>query len=261
MQFQCHYELDQRPDRELVNLYQESYRFIRTSIGDTSNVRLDADGFPDGVQYFLLYAAALIHGAADASLTLTLHNLGREARIIGRQVFEYWIRAGFYANNPAEAKALLLSTPFAEREILDELGYDKTLDRYKDLEKDSNEILSRFPEFKVHREPKLRRLVGDKHDPVATKFYAFLYRIPSQTIHAAGGGIGTVMREEGIAFDSRDANPNIELHIETWIVLQFLTLINAKLNLGVDAKLDELRARLEAIRARLGDDFGVSCSS
>jgi hypothetical protein len=40
------------------------------------------------------------------------------------------------------------------------------------------------------------------------------------------------MREEGIAFDSREVNPNIELHIETWIVLQFLTLINDKLNLG-----------------------------
>jgi hypothetical protein len=259
-QFECHYDLDQSPDKELANLYQESYRFIRTAIGDTYNVHLDPDGFPDAVQWYLLYAAALIHGAADASLVLTLHCLGREARFIGRQLFEYWIRAAFYANNPTEAKALLLSTPFVERQILDELGYDKELNRYKQLEKDCGEISTRFPGFTVHQEPKLRRLVGDKDDPVATKLYAFLYRIPSQTMHASGGGIGTVMREEGVAFDSRETNPNIGLHTETWLVIQFLALINDKLDLGVSGKLGELKGRLDAIHARLGDDFGPAPS-
>jgi len=194
---------------------------------------------------------------SDASLTLTLHNLGREARIVGRQIFEYWIRAQYYANNPSDAKELVLSTPFTEREVLDQLGYDKGLERYKNLQKQCAAVLARFPGFKVYSEPTLRSIVGAKHDPIATKFYAFLYRIPSQTIHATGAGLGTVMREEGVAFDSRETNPNIGLHMETWIVLRFLALINDHLNIDTDPKVAELEVRLQAIRDRLGEDFGA----
>ena len=95
-------------------------------------------------------------------------------------------------------------------------------------------------------------------DPVATKFYAFLYRVPSQTIQAAGAGIGTVMGEEGVDFDSRETNPNIGLHIETWIILRFLMLVDDQLKLGADGKLEEMQTRLDAIRDRLGEDFGAS---
>jgi hypothetical protein len=255
--FDCHYELGQRPDHELVNLFQESYRFIKVALGDSYNLPLDGDGLPDAVQYYLLYAAALIHGAADASLTLTLHNLGREARIIGRQIFEYWIRAQYYANNPSSAKLFMLSTPFTEREILDQLGYDKSLERYKNLQNECAAVLARFPEFKVYSEPVLRSMVGAKHDPIATKFYAFLYRIPSQTIHATGAGFGTVMREEGVAVDSRETNPNIGLHMETWIALRFLALMNDHLSIDTGPKVVELDVRLQAIGDRLGEDFGA----
>jgi hypothetical protein len=256
--FNCHYELDQRPDRELVNLFQESYRFIKVALGDNYDLPLGSDGLPDAVQYYLLYAAALIHGAADASLTLTLHNLGREARILGRQIFEYWIRAQYYANNPPDAELLMLSAPFTEREILDQLGYDKSLERYKNLENSCAWVLAQFPGFKVYSEPGLRSIVGAKHDPVATKFYAFLYRIPSQTIHATGAGLGTVMREEGVAFDSRETNPNIGLHIETWLVVRFLALMNDHLNINIGPKVAEFETRLQAVRDRLGEDFGAA---
>ena len=256
--FECHYDLDQRPDRKLVNLYQDSYRFIKTALGDVHNIPLDSDGLPDGIHYFLLYAAALIHGAADGSLTLKLHNLGREARILGRQIFEYWVRAGFYADNPTEAKALILSTPFTERAILDELGYDQNSERYQNLVKDCNEVLKRHPGFVVHQEPSLRHLVGARHDPTATKLYAFFYRIPGQTSHATGAGLGTVIREEGVAFDGREVNPNIGLYMETWVVQQFVALMEDRLKLNIDSKLAELKKRLETIRDRLDEDFGAT---
>jgi hypothetical protein len=256
MAFTCHYELDQRPDVDLVRLFQEAYRLIESALGDTYRLPIETDGLPDAVQYYLLYAAALIYGAADASLTLTLHNLGREARIVGRQIFEYWTRAQYYASNPAEAKRLLLSSPFREREILDELGYDKETDRYRDLEKDCDEVLARYPGADTYREPRLRNIVGSKHDPIATKYYAFLYRIPSQTVHGAGAGLGVVMGERGVAFDSRETKPNISLSIETWLLLQFLSLINNRMRIDISSKLEELKERLTCIESRLGEDRG-----
>ena len=109
----------------------------------------------------------------------------------------------------------------------------------------------------MYGEPSLRSIVGAKHDPTATKFYAFLYRIPSQTIHATGAGFGAVIREEGVAFDSRETNANIGLHVETWIVLRFLALMNDHLNIDAGPKVAELEARLQAIGDRLGEDFGA----
>lgn len=253
--FTCHYELDQRPDVGLANLFQESYRLIQSCLGPKTDLKIDSDGLPDPPKYVLLYNAALVHGAADASLTLTLHNLGREARLMGRQIFEYWVRASYYVNNPDEAKALLLSTPFTEKQILDELGYDKTAERYTNLEKDCDYVLNHFPGFTVYREPSLRRLVGPENDANGKKLYAFFYRIPSQTGHATGAGLGTIMRAEGIAFDSQEPNPNISLYFDTWIVLQFLTLMNSYLKLGIDASVDGLKGRMEAIHIRLGKDF------
>ena len=258
MPFICQYELDQRPDVELANLYQESYRFIQGCLGEKYAAPNDTDGLPDAVQYYLIYAAALIHGAADASLTLTVHNLGREARIVGRQIFEYWIRATYYANNPAEAKALLLSSPFTERQLLDELGYSKHLERYKLVEQSCSMVLQNHPGFQVYRGPNLRAIVGEKNDRGVTRFYAFLYRIPSQTIHATGAGWGTVMQEDGISFDSREPNPNIDLSIEIWIILQFLSLMNDHLAIDIGTRVEELEKRLDEVRDRLGDDYGAS---
>jgi hypothetical protein len=264
MPFRCSYKLDQRPDGELVNLYQTSYRFFNSAIGDTHNLPVDADGFPDAVQYYLLYVAALISGAADAALTLTLHNLGREARLLGRQIFEYWVRASYYASNPAEAKALMLSTPFREKEILDELRYDRSLERYKNVETECDYVLKRFPSFVIHVEPSVRRLVGAKNDPTASAIYTFFYRIPSQAGHATGAGFGSVMREEGVVLDSRESNPNIGLFFEAWILQQSLTLLNDYLKLGIETKLVELAEELTAIESRLGENFEaatVACSA
>ncbi|MGA2760872.1 MAG: hypothetical protein ABSF08_11190 [Candidatus Cybelea sp.] len=254
MPFTCTYDLDQRPDPELVNLFQESYRFIEDSLGSTFHFTVDSDGRPNAVQAYILYVAALIVGAADASLTLTLHNLGREARFLGRQIFEYWLRAAYYAARPNEAKSLLLSLPFGERQILDELGYEKDSERYKVLEAQCADTLARHPGFVPHNEPKLSKIVGS--DPTAKKLYAFFYRIPSQTGHATGAGFGAVYKERGVDFNSQEPNPNIGLAVDAWIIHQFLKLMNVELGLKFTVAVNAFSARLESIRERLGDDLG-----
>jgi hypothetical protein len=65
------------------------------------------------------------------------------------------------------------------------------------------------------------------------------------------------MREEGVAFDSRATNPNIGLHMETWIALRFLALMNDHLSIDTGPKVVELDVRLQAIGDRLGEDFGA----
>jgi hypothetical protein len=42
---------------------------------------------PNAVQVWVAYLGALVYGAADSALTLSLHNLGREARILERQIY------------------------------------------------------------------------------------------------------------------------------------------------------------------------------
>ena len=81
--FTCSYELDERLTRELVKLNQATYRLLQATLsGSYYDIKLDRDGMPDAVQYYLLYVAALVYGACDAALTLALHNLGREAEFL-----------------------------------------------------------------------------------------------------------------------------------------------------------------------------------
>jgi len=89
----------------------------------------------------------LIYGAADAALTLVLHNLGREARVFQRQIFECLIRASNYAENPDEAKLALVSTAFQEMALLDQLGYDRTSERYSRLRQFSESVADVFPKL------------------------------------------------------------------------------------------------------------------
>ncbi len=248
-EFRCHYELDQRPRNDLVRLNQTAYRLIQTALGDTYNVRLGDDELPDPVEVYLLYISALIHGAADAVLTLILHNLGREARIIERQIFEYSARADYYAKRPEEAKRYLISSPFREKQILDELGYDKDTDRYREVELTCNEFSTRWPGAASYREPTLRNILGPKDDQRITALYAFYYRVHSQMAHATIAGLGGVFREEGIDFDGRQENPNISLEAVTRFVLTFLSLLNEHLRIDITRQLDVLKNGLHVIQA------------
>jgi hypothetical protein len=49
---------------------------MRLALGDRYNFLLESDGLPNAVQYYLLYAAALIHGAVDAKARCNASGLG-----------------------------------------------------------------------------------------------------------------------------------------------------------------------------------------
>lgn len=249
--FQCHYELDQRPDSDLVTLNQTAYRFIEAALGKNYPLRIEDDGLPNPVEYYLLYVAALIHGAADAVLTLILHNLGREARILERQIFEYWVRAQYYAGNPEEAKLYMLSTPFRERQILDELGYDKTAERYIRVQRECEEIFATYPDAAKYREPPLRDILGPKEDERMTALYALNYRVHSQMAHGTIAGVGGVWGEDGLQLDSRQKNPNLSLEAVTAYVLGFLELMNKHLRISASAQIETLKDKFHIAQTRL----------
>jgi hypothetical protein len=67
-----------------------------------------------------------------------------------------------------------------------------------------------------------------------------------------------ILQEDGISFDSREPNPNIDVSIEIWVILRFLSLMNDHLAIDIGANVEELEKRLDEVRNRLGDDYGAS---
>jgi hypothetical protein len=91
--FNCRYALDDRLNEPLVNLNQRIYRSLQSFLDGKVNIRLEPGMYigkqllPNAVQVWVAYLGALVYGAADSALTLSLHNLGREARILERQIY------------------------------------------------------------------------------------------------------------------------------------------------------------------------------
>jgi hypothetical protein len=250
--FRCSYELDQRVDKDLVNINQSLYRSLQASLGNSYKLAYAPDGMPDAVQYYLLYVAALIYGAADAVLTLVLHNLGREARILERQVFEYWLRAAYFVEHPEEARIALHSTAFQERALLDQLGYSKDSERYRDIVRVCNEIVESMPEAAKYREPTVRSIIDPKNNEDLARFYALHYRASSQIAHASFNGVGGVWSSDGLSFDSRQADPNLTLVQVTSYLLAFLTLLDKALGLSPPVNLEMYKEHFLGIQTRLG---------
>jgi|ERR1700680_1315857 len=251
VKFKCSYTLDQRVDKELANFNQETYRFLQSIFASGYKVRYEKDGMPNAVDYFLLYNSALLYGAADAVLTLVLHNLGREARILERQAFEYWVRATHYASNPDAARLALYSTPFQEKRILDDLGYDKNQKRYRRLARICQEVQQKVPDAENYREPPLRAIINPKGDPDLNRFYALHYRVSSQMAHATSAGVGGVWNTDGLSFDSRQKNPNYTLVNVTIYLLAFLTLLSEHMSIDISAKLSASKERWNRIQQTL----------
>lgn len=256
--YTCSYELDERLDRELVKLNQASYRLMQRSLSESYKLELASDGMPDAVQYYLLYVAALIYGACDAALTLALHNLGREARIIERQVFEYWLRATYFAERPEEARIALHSTPFQEKALLDQLQYTKDSERYRDVSRICSEIEEAVPEAARYREPSVQSIIDPKNNAELARFYALHYRASSQMAHASFNGAGGVWGLEGLSFDSRLKSPNYSIVQITSYLLSFMTLLNEKLQLSMSVELDSLKQKFTAIQERILKDMADS---
>lgn len=209
--FTCHYDLDQRPDQELVNLTQRLYRSIQPFLGDKANILLKPrrglirDVIPDTVATWTIYCAVLVAGTADAALTAILHNLGREARALVRQVFECSAKAAYFAGRPREAKLELESEPFRELALLDELGYDKRTSRYRSVKRECVALararpgLAKYAKSNCGRDfPSVKATVGRRGSRRTERNYAFHYRIASQTVHAGILGMRDVFSENGL---------------------------------------------------------------
>jgi hypothetical protein len=250
--FSCHYDLDQRPHRDLVNFTQYLYRLIPELIVGRTAIERGPDGLPDAVHYYFLYTAALIHGSADAALTLILHNLGREARLQERQIFECWVRAKYYSDNPEVAALALRATPFQEKQILEQLKYDKSRTRYREISEVCKQIELMYPDAKEYREPSIWEILRSNEDKEASSFYTFHYRLSSQVAHATFQAAGGVITEEGLQFDSRLPDPNLTLRAIVTYLLAFTDLLSKQLMLqrGVE-ELPTLIQRWQTLQAEL----------
>ena len=231
-----------------MNFNQALYRLIPALLEGHTRIRRDSDGLPDAVHYYLLYTSALIHGAADAALTLVLHNLGREARLYERHIFECWVRSKYFSENPDEASLALRATPFQEKQILDRLGYDKSRERYQELLETCKIVEKATPEARSYREPSIGQILSDED----ATLYSFHYRVPSQVAHASFQGAGGVITDKGLQFNSQLEDPNLAISAITTYLLAFIDILVR--HLGIDqglARLPELREQWLRIQATL----------
>ena len=199
-EFSCKYDLDQRPNGKLVHFNQGLYRLIAHALGDSRSFRIEPDGLPNAVEYYLLYISAVIYGAADAALTLILHNLGREAGLQERQIFECWVRAAYYTSNPSVAELAMRAVPFQEKRLLDDMGCDPHTESYQELSRLCEQIEERVPGAKTYREPSVRSILRDANDEQTAQFYASHYRFSSRLSHGSFAAAGSVIDADGIRF-------------------------------------------------------------
>jgi hypothetical protein len=259
--FRCNYSLDEAVDRDSVDLCQRVYRLIQSSLKAHVDLPLASDGYPEAVPYYMIYCAALIYGAADAATTLVLHNLGREARLFERQIFECWVRAKYYVDNPNEARKAMLATPFAERRILDGLGYEKESPRYKSLIEACDQVIAVEPDAGRYRELSISDILRPHENDDLRRLYTLQYRIPSQMAHGTFAGVGGVLSEAGISFDSRETLPTYTIGTITVYILAFLQILNEVFKLDLEKELAEMEIRRGELQSRMYAARGESTVS
>lgn len=266
--FICRYELDERIDRDLANLTQVTYRSLQSFLGDRVNITVNTrqgvtrEPFPDPAQAWVIYCTSLIHGAADAAVTLAVHNLGREARILARQIFEYVFKSQYFCTHPLAAKRELETEPFRELWLLEDLGYDRRARRYRDLKRECAELARKRPALAAYAKktrrkepPSVPKSMG-RGSRRSKEMYALHYRMPSQTLHAGVLGMRDVITEEGIQFDSRETYPNYVLIDVCRYVIVFARILNSTFSLNKGKEIGELVASLKPIEKRLTPQRG-----
>lgn len=250
----CKYNLDQRCDTKLVRLCQGSYRLIQDAFPRPYKFSMGKDGTPDAGQQWLVYYATRVFGAADAALTLIVHNLAREAILLQRQIFEYTVRAEYYAKDPKAATLERDVEPLRRLRLDTKLGFDETSKRYKALKERCDALKVDRPElaayFDKHQEEPLdlRSMMGPATDKELDKIYAWNYKYLSQKHH------GTILdlREAyaDISFDSRLDDPNPLLLILTQGIGAFLVLLRDHLGFDIDKQISALTEQLKPFQDR-----------
>jgi hypothetical protein len=268
--YSCPYELDERLEQDLVNLNQQLYRSIQRFLGTTANIKVAKATYfgkqllPDAVQVWTLYCGALIAGAADAALTLSLHNMGREARILERQIFEYVMKAWYFKRHPRAARRELETFPFRDLHFLEQARFDRRKKRFRDVEKMcralriSRPALARYAKRTANKEaPSVKDTIPRrKGSKELTAEYTRAYRWPSLTMHASVLGMAEVIKEEGIQFDSRLDDPNYTILFTSRFIMTFLTIVNDVFSLSRDSDIEKLNNELVKIEDRLLEGYG-----
>jgi hypothetical protein len=261
--FKCSYVLDERVDKQLANLFQRMYRAIQSLLGAQAKFNLkmrqgiERELFPDAVEAWTIYLASLLHGVCDAALTLIVHNLGRETRIMERQAFEYVTKAMYFQRHPRAAKREMEAEPFRERHLLDELGYDKRSKRYRNIEAICVALAKKRPALAEYARKTMKKVPPSVPETLGRKglrrmvMYAHNYRMSSQTPHATVLGMREVITENGVQFDSRLANPNLSILFMARYVLVFLKLLDQVFKLEKASQVNAFEAELKPIEDRL----------
>jgi hypothetical protein len=261
--FKCSYELDQRVEKDLANLFQRMYRSIQSLLGEQAKLTLkprqgiERELAPDAVEAWTIYIASLLHGICDAALTLILHNLGREARLLERQAFEYVTKAMYFQRHPRAAKRELESEVFRERHLLEEIGYDKRSKRYRNVRALCAALARKRPALAAYARKTMKRVPPAVADTLGRKgrrrlkMYAYNYRMSSQTTHATILGMRDVITEKGVQFDGRLPNPNLSLLFMGRYVLVFLKLLDQVFVLGKADIVKSLEDEFSPIEQRL----------
>lgn len=261
--FKCSYSLDERIDSEVAQLCWTLLHSIQPYLGDQVNINVKnhlgvvREAFPDPVQSWVVYYAALILGASDAALTLAVHNLGREARILARQIFEYTFKARYFATHPRQAKTELETEPFRDLWLLEDLGYDRRMARYRRLKAECLQLARKRPALYAHAKKTRRREPPSVPDSMGRKSrkrgatYGLHYRLRSQTMHGGILGMREVFTEQGIQFDSREADPNFTLADICRYLIAFLKIMNGVFSLGKTLEIDTFADDVKRIEDRL----------
>jgi Family of unknown function (DUF5677) len=272
--FKCSYELDQRPDKDLANLFQRMYRAVQSMLGAQVKFTLkprqgiEREVFPDPVQAWTIYIASLLHGVSDAALTLVLHNLGREARILERQAFEYVTKAMYFQRHPRAAKREMEAEVFRDRHLLNQLGYDKRSKRYRHINGLCVALAKKRPALAEYARRTMRNPPPSVPDTLGPKrkqgmarramtMYALHYRTASQTLHATVLGMREVITERGVSFDGRLANPNMTLLFMARYVLAFLKILDQVFALDKADEVQAFEAELKLTEQRLFSAIGA----
>jgi hypothetical protein len=256
----CAAPLDTRADTELLALNQRATSMIPEFF---KGLQIEQQG---GVpsrceEMWVAYFAAEMFGNADAAIITIVHNRGRQARILERQMYEVLKKAEYYVAHADEARLELLAAPWRDKEFAEQMHWDQSSIRYASILKAIEVVSQRFPEVPQYarqhrREKTFREMVGDQHDTNAAQEYAFNYRRLSQTAHVAAAGMEDVFayRADGnmdVKFDSRLPDPDFAIQNMTLYLIAFLDLANRLYGLGRELEIDELAAWSDRVMARL----------
>jgi len=249
--FKCTYTLDNKCDVDLVQICQETYRLVQSCFPAPFEFKIGPDGIPDAVQIWLIYYASRVYGAADAALTLVLHNLGREAVTMQRQLFEHLTSTKYFIDNPEIARLERDAEPFRDLNLMDRIGIDTKSANYLSVLRRCETVKRTKPDVytyvQKHKDGPidLRSMLGPQADTQTSQAYALHYRFPSQTAHATILGHRHVFSSSGVKFDSSLDDPNPFIALVSLYGLQFLEMLDGTLGLGIGTKIQDLSTRVD----------------